>query len=965
MASNESAHVVELIEAYLAGGLEPGERAAFESHVQSCPICAAEIAKAREADGDLRTLFCDARPKAGFEDRIVQKLRFASSLRWPIIHPMVKRVATGIAAAVLVGTAGIVVSSSIDRGSFSEGQRSVAVADADGDGIIDRGFVNLPSTQPSYYAGVAITTGPIARAAGKPLLEAEKRGDRAALADQLPALGNQLDRDGKKDASASYGLTDQKSERLNEYSYFRPETDLNRQLSTSDDRGVNKLRQLTRDDLADKAKQTAATPAQNDMGRQMALGAIVTNGRAENAPQSTPPAPSQPLTEAPATQANVMSGRKVIRDGTMQFEVERFDDALLRITKLVVEQGGLVATTDSDKLPNGKMKGTVTLRVPPEHLDTLVLTLRGIGDLKSQKIGAEDVTKHYTDLESELRAAHAMQERLLEIIKTGKGQIKDLLEAEKQLGVWREKIEQIEGEKRFLDNQITLSTLRVELCEKDIQTPSYASESEQVSMSLETEKVDEAYEKARAAIEAAKGRILQAEMKQFDAGQFGATIQAAVPPDAAEETIARLRQLSGRIAHFSRESKRTTQNGAAPLNGITTLKREDAVISMQIYNLANIAPRRTIAVTLAAGSVDHAYQQVLEQIRSASGRVVTSSLTKPDANQQSADIDFQVASDKADSLDDALRGFGEIMRHDSTENPDTANVTEAKRGFHLRIVGIAAVPARESQEIQLAAADVPTAYTEILTAVNAAGGRVLQSDLKEQDPHDKTASIVFEMPRAALASINSTIAKAAQIMTRTVNRSPDSENTLDSKVRLALGLSSAEKLPPRETTSIREEVSDVERAADDLVNAAISADGRRIGNGQTSQDRAGHMTAEVIVDVPMDKAASILDQVERMGHRRGKQVSFDTSVPDGPLSRERIEVTFSNWSASLGGEESTWDAIRHGLETSGLGLRWSVQMLVIGVCFVAPWVVLLWGIWKLARRRNRRNPEAPAPAPAL
>src|SRR6185312_11916359 len=210
------------------------------------------------------------------------------------------------------------------------------------------------------------------------------------------------------------------------------------------------------------------------------------NPGAGTTPQNPSDAQSAPDGTATTQPVNV---HKVIRNGTMQFEVDRFDDALMRVTKLVNEQGGYIATTDSDKLPNGKMKGVITLRVPPDRLDVLVLTLRGIGDLKSQKIGAEDVTKHYTDLESQLRAARAMQDRLIEIIKTGKGQIKDLLEAEKQLGVWREKIEQIEGEKRYIDNAVALSTLTVELAERDIRTPATASEVEQVAMSLETEKV--------------------------------------------------------------------------------------------------------------------------------------------------------------------------------------------------------------------------------------------------------------------------------------------------------------------------------------------------------------------------------------------------------------------------------------------------------------------------------------------
>ena len=39
-----------------------------------------------------------------------------------------------------------------------------------------------------------------------------------------------------------------------------------------------------------------------------------------------------------------------------------------------------------------------------------------------------------------------MEERLIQIIKEGKGEIKQLLEAERELGVWRTKIEETEGE---------------------------------------------------------------------------------------------------------------------------------------------------------------------------------------------------------------------------------------------------------------------------------------------------------------------------------------------------------------------------------------------------------------------------------------------------------------------------------------------------------------------------------------
>ncbi len=80
-----------------------------------------------------------------------------------------------------------------------------------------------------------------------------------------------------------------------------------------------------------------------------------------------------------------------------------------------------------------------------------------------------------------------MEERLLEIIKGGKGEVKDLIEAEKQLGIWREKIEKLEGEIRYYNNLVSLSTLTVTLAERDIRAAALLSETEQVNMGVEAD----------------------------------------------------------------------------------------------------------------------------------------------------------------------------------------------------------------------------------------------------------------------------------------------------------------------------------------------------------------------------------------------------------------------------------------------------------------------------------------------
>ena len=95
----------ERMAAYLSGGLEGRELSLFEEHRDACAACAAELKRVEEADRMLVNIFANARPGAGFEDRIVSELR---SIGRPmrIMHPAVLKVASGIAAAILVASVG-------------------------------------------------------------------------------------------------------------------------------------------------------------------------------------------------------------------------------------------------------------------------------------------------------------------------------------------------------------------------------------------------------------------------------------------------------------------------------------------------------------------------------------------------------------------------------------------------------------------------------------------------------------------------------------------------------------------------------------------------------------------------------------------------------------------------------------------------------------------------------------------
>src|SRR5437667_4374918 len=138
--------------------------------------------------------------------------------------------------------------------------------------------------------------------------------------------------------------------------------------------------------------------------------------------------------------------RKLIRSAEVEVEIASFDDAIQKITALTNEERGYIATTSSEKQANGKLKGKIVVKVLPETLDHFLQKIRGIGELKNQTLGTEDVTKAYFDTDARLKNARVMEQRLIDMLKTKTGKVSDLLQVEKELGRVREEVEKMQGE---------------------------------------------------------------------------------------------------------------------------------------------------------------------------------------------------------------------------------------------------------------------------------------------------------------------------------------------------------------------------------------------------------------------------------------------------------------------------------------------------------------------------------------
>ena len=87
------------------------------------------------------------------------------------------------------------------------------------------------------------------------------------------------------------------------------------------------------------------------------------------------------------TPAAAVANRKLIRNANVELEIVSFDDAVQKITALANEERGYVATTNSQKQANGKLRGQVIVKVLPENLDRFLQKIRATWRIEEPDIG--------------------------------------------------------------------------------------------------------------------------------------------------------------------------------------------------------------------------------------------------------------------------------------------------------------------------------------------------------------------------------------------------------------------------------------------------------------------------------------------------------------------------------------------------------------------------------------------------
>jgi len=163
--------------------------------------------------------------------------------------------------------------------------------------------------------------------------------------------------------------------------------------------------------------------------------------------------------------------RKIIRSGEVTLQVKHYEPFFQALQKRVDITGGFIASIQSQRNGESVSNASLTLRVPPAQLQTMVSWLREQGMISNEHIQAEDISEQYYDLKARLQNAQRFEARLLEMLKTQTGNLQDLILVEGKLNEVREQIEQMEGKVRYFDALTDLATLTVQVQVESVYIP--------------------------------------------------------------------------------------------------------------------------------------------------------------------------------------------------------------------------------------------------------------------------------------------------------------------------------------------------------------------------------------------------------------------------------------------------------------------------------------------------------------
>lgn len=152
----------------------------------------------------------------------------------------------------------------------------------------------------------------------------------------------------------------------------------------------------------------------------------------------------------------------LIKTANYRFRVSDIKKSSSAIDAFTIKYPAYISSSNLDTR-NGRIEYQVTIRVSNEFFNELLKEIDKEATFTHYRnISTQDASKEFVDLESRLNTKREVEVRYMEILRKKAGTIKELLEAEQQIGSLHEEIEATIRRINFLKDQVRYSTINLE-----------------------------------------------------------------------------------------------------------------------------------------------------------------------------------------------------------------------------------------------------------------------------------------------------------------------------------------------------------------------------------------------------------------------------------------------------------------------------------------------------------------------
>jgi hypothetical protein len=178
-------------------------------------------------------------------------------------------------------------------------------------------------------------------------------------------------------------------------------------------------------------------------------------------PQGDAPAPSS---QSPGTA--IPRPPQVVRRASLALVVKDVEGARSAIDRIVHDVSGFVGEIQIAS-GRGDIPGVrATLRIPATRMDQALTALRSLGRVSDESQSGEDVTDQMIDLDARLTNGRNTEKRLTEVLKNRTGDLADVLAVEREVARVREEIEQLDAQRKTLEQRVSFATVTLTVTEE-------------------------------------------------------------------------------------------------------------------------------------------------------------------------------------------------------------------------------------------------------------------------------------------------------------------------------------------------------------------------------------------------------------------------------------------------------------------------------------------------------------------